>query len=138
MNNHGIHTITFIFNLALTLHTVRRENLSLAFVVLALLHIAASHRSFEAHEKFSLFLLPNFFFTLQRKLLIICNVITLRSWEMVERITIARWERKQSIRRRNIRLEICFFFMLSVAVCCDIESEKNTRKQISSFFFFLS
>jgi hypothetical protein len=51
MNNHGVHTITFIFNLALTLHTVREKQIfPLAFVVLKLLHITASRRSFEARR----------------------------------------------------------------------------------------
>lgn len=52
MNNHS-NTITFIFNLALTLHTVRETKISsffLAFVVLKLLHITASRRSSKAHR----------------------------------------------------------------------------------------
>lgn len=91
MNNHGVHTITFIFNLALTLHTLRERIFLLAFVVLKIAP-AILVCFFETHEmgkrrlrrrKFSstslfFYSAQKFFFPLQRKLLITCNVITLR------------------------------------------------------------
>ena len=103
MNNHGIHTIASIFNLALTLHTVREWKSFLGFCRLK----TAPNNSISSQngdeKKFSSTFAQSFFFTLRRKLLITCNVITLRKprtgWGKKNYLT--RWEHKQQSIRRN-------------------------------------
>ena len=130
MNNHGIHTIASIFNLALTLHTVREWKSLLGFCRLK----TAPNNSISSQngdeKKFSSTFAQSFFFTLGRKLLITCNVITLRKprtgWGKKNYLT--RWEHKQQSIRRNWAekkehqagnfLVVSLLFLFVVAFCC--------------------
>lgn len=151
MNSQGEHTTTFIFNLALTLHTqARGENLSLAFVILRLLHITASRRfSYGARKKFLLHfsssLLAKFFFTLQLKLLITrCNVITLRTEGKMKNCfckmgkeTINKKKRESARRKTSGSSNLLFLFSLSLYVFLiskALRIKRRRKKTISRFF----
>lgn len=155
MNNHGIHTITFIFNLALTLHTARAK---IFLCRLKTCSTSSKQKHLRRRWKLFFFLLlffsfsshKKFFFTLQQKLLITCNVITLGREEAKEENYPRKMGTKTINKKKSAKKTSGWKFVSSLlsCSCCASLSEgeeenyekrekEKSKKIISSFFFFL-